>query len=454
MERRLSGSEMFGSEKIGRILLKIAPPVMLAQLIQALYNIVDSFFVGKYSDNALTALTVVYPMQLIIIALAVGTGVGVNTYMARKFAQGQPEKANHAAGTGMLLVLCTWMIFSVCSVCVMRPYAATSATTPEAIDDAVTYGNIVCIGSLGVFLEGIWTKVHQAQGNMRLPMIAQVAGALTNIILDPLLIFGMGPFPELGVAGAAYATVMGQCVAALITGIRGFRRPPKFRELTHYAKQIYFYGYSSILMQALYTVYILALNMILAGFSDAAVTVLGLYYKAQSFFFIPLFGLQTCIVPVLSYNYAKGAYGRCREAMKDSFLISGIFMLAGIAAFELLPGQMMSIFSGSAEVHDIGSVAFPIIGASFLSAVFSLMMPVFFQAIGDGRTSLLLSLTRQVFCLIPLFWLFSLIGLNFTWIAFPVSETIAGGIGLLLYSRVIHKWKRVEANLRKSHAEK
>ena len=444
VKKRIIDNDFFGREKIGKILLSIAPPVMLAQLIQALYNIVDSFFVGKYSADALTALTVIYPMQLIIIALAVGTGVGVNTYMARKYGQRSPEDADKAAGTGMVLSLATWVVFAVLSTVFMRPYVLTSATSTQAIEDAVVYGRIVCIGSLGSFLEGIWTKVHQAKGNMRLPMIAQVVGAVTNIILDPLLIFGVGFFPELGVAGAAYATVAGQVVAAVITGVKGVRKPPKFREMKHYIKRIYYYGYSSIIMQMLYTVYIAALNMILSGFSDAAVTVLGLYYKMQSFFFIPLFGLQTCIVPVISFNYARAAHKRCREIMRDSFLISAAFMVVGMVVFIFFPDTISDIFSGSAEVHSIGDVAFPIIGSSFIFAVFSLMMPVFFQAIGDGRTSLILSLTRQVFCLIPIFWAFSLLGVNYTWIAFPASELIAGTIGLLLYRKELRKWKRLD----------
>lgn len=440
MEADLNGS-FFGTEKIGRILLRLAPPVMLAQLIQALYNIIDSFFVGKYSDAALTALSVIYPLQLIIIALAVGTGVGINTYMARKFAQGRAEDAHNAAGTGTVLAFLMWAVFAAASVLIMKPYVMTSASAEEVIADAVTYGNIVCVGSLGSFLEGAWTKVHQSKGNMRLPMLAQVVGALINIVLDPILIFGLGPIPELGVAGAAYATVLGQVAAAVITGIKGFYKPPKLGKMPYYIKKIYFYGYSSIFMQLLFTVYIFVLNTILAGFSDFAVTVLGLYYKLQSFFFIPLIGLQTCIVPVISFNYAIEQYKRCREIMKASFLISAGFMLIGIIVFTCFPHQAISIFSSHEEVHRIGATAFPIIGSSFICAVFSLMLPVFFQALGDGKTSLILSLTRQIFCLIPIFWLFSLIGLDYTWIAFPASETISGTIGMLFYFKTIKRWK-------------
>ena len=436
----MTEQNFFGSEKVWKILLKLAPPVMLAQLIQALYNIVDSFFVGKYSNDALTALTVIYPLQLIIIALAVGTGVGVNTYMARKYAQGDEQAANYAAGCGTVLAVATWALFSVISIDIMRPYVMTSAKSPRAIEDAVIYGNIVCVGSLGSFLEGNWSKVHQAKGNMRLPMIAQVVGAVINIVLDPVLIFGWWIFPEMGVAGAAIATVAGQVAAAVITGVKGAHKPPKIRQMPHYIKRIYFYGYSSIFMQELYTVYIVVFNIILAGFSDAAVTVLGLYYKLQSFFFIPLFGLQTCIVPIISYNFTKADYDRCKSIMTDSFIVSVAFMAVGIVCFVFFPEQLARLFSGSEEVVVIAKVAFPIIGSSFIAAAFSLMMPVFFQAIGNGKVSLLLSLTRQIFCLIPLFWLFSLIGLNYAWIAFPVSEFVAGGIGIILFVLQTKKW--------------
>ena len=271
MKNTVLQNDWYGREKISKILLKVAPPVMLAQLIQALYNIVDSFFVGMYSNDALTALSVIYPMQLVIIALAVGTGVGVNTYMARKYAQERPKDAEAAAGCGTVLALVSWALFAALSLIFMRPYVKTSATSPEAVEYAVIYGNIVCAGSIGVFLEGNWTKVHQARGNMRRPMIAQITGALTNIILDPILIFGIGPAPEM----------------AVIVSVGAVCKPPELRHMRRFINRIYFFGYSSILMQLLYTVYILALNIILAGFSDAAVTVLGLYYKLQSFFFIP-----------------------------------------------------------------------------------------------------------------------------------------------------------------------
>lgn len=301
---------------------------------------------------------------------------------------------------------------------------------------------IVCIGSLGSFLESNWTKVHQAQGNMKTPMIAQITGSIVNVIFDPILIFGLGPIPAMGVAGAAYATVMGQFTAAVIVGVKGYRRPPALREIAHYAKVIYKYGWPSIFMQLLMTLYIVVLNIILAKFSDAAVTVLGLYYKMQAFFFIPLFSLQTCIVPVISYNYARRDYDKIKRVIKDTVLISAVFMLVGAACFEFIPNLLIMIFSRDAQVIELGSTAFRIIGLSFVSAVFSLLAPVFFQAIGKGVQSTVLSLTRQIFCLIPIFWALSFIGVNYVWFAFPAAETITGAVGIVLYVRQIRKWNK------------
>ena len=431
----------FEEKNIWKVLFKVAPPVMLAQLILAMYNIVDSYFVGKYSGSGLTALSVIFPIQLIITAVAVGTGVGVNTNMSGCYAQNREERAHETAGVGSMLAFISWLMFAVISTVFMRAYVKTSAGSQEVVEYAVIYGKIVCIGSISLFMDGIWTKVHQAGGNMKRPMIAQILGALTNIVLDPVLIFGMGPVPEMGVAGAAYATVAGQTVAAAVTFYKGFYKIPPKEKILGYIKQIYSLGFPSIFMQILYTVYIVALNIILAGFSDSAVTVLGLYYKLQSFFFIPLIGLETCIVPLISYAYAQRDYGRCKGIMTDTFIFAGSFMIVGIICFEFIPAQLIQIFSSETSVIEIGVTAFRIIGLSFIPAVFSLLTPVFFQAIGGAIPSIILSLTRQIFCLIPIFWLMSKIGLNYTWMAFPAAEIITGGVGIFLYIRQLKKWK-------------
>lgn len=436
--------EYFKNESIGRIIVKLAPPVMLAQLIQALYNIVDSFFVGQYSSGGLTALSVIFPIQFVIIAFGVGTGIGVNTYMARLAALHKSEDADKTAGAGVILAVVMWAVFAAASAFLLKYYILASASSPEAVEYANTYGMIVCVGSLGIFLESIFTKIHQARGNMKTPMAAQIIGALVNIVLDPVLIFGWWIFPKMGIAGAAIATVIGQFITAAVTGFTARIRLPRLREFWAYAKQIYRFGYPQILMQLLMTLYIIILNMILADFCDEAVTVLGLYYKMQTFFFIPLIALQTCIVPVLSYNYAIRDYRRCHKLMADTVIISSAFMLVGVLCFELIPDVLIRLFTKDALTAEIGGTAFRIIAVSFIPAVFSLISPVFFQAIGKSVQSVVLSLIRQLVCLIPIFWLMSFVGLNYTWLAFPIAEIVTGGTGMIMYALTLKKWKKEE----------
>lgn len=434
-------AEFFGTESIWKILLKISPPVMLSQLVMSMYNIVDSLFVGKYSGAGLTALSVIYPLQLVITALAVGTGVGVNTYMSRMYAKGDVQKANAVAGTGTMLAVLMWAVFAAISAGIMRPYINAMANAPEAIEYAYQYGMVVCIGSLGTFLEGVWSKVHQSHGNMRVPMIAQLAGAGTNILLDWIFIFGMGALKPMGVFGAAIATVIGQFISAIIVGVKGSKKWQKPREFADCSKQIYKLGLPSIFMQMMFTVYIVVLNAILSKFCDEAVQVLGLYYKLQSFFFIPLFGLQTCIVPVISFNYARKNYNRDVRIMNDTLIISAVFMLLGVICFEFFPRTFIGIFTKDEKTLEIGATAFRIIGSSFIPAVFSLTFPVFFQAIGKSVQSIVLSVVRQFLGLMPLFYAFSFIGLDYAWIAFPVSEVVTTAIGFAMYIVQLKAWK-------------
>ena len=339
----------FGNDKIFSILLRLAPPVMLAQLIQALYNIIDSFFIGNYSESGLTALSIIYPIQLLMIALAVGTGVGINTLMAHFLGVDNKEKSDETAGVGKFLAFAMWFVFALICWFIMPFYAQISTNSQEIIDEVIVYGRIVCVFSFGLFFESIWTKVMQATGNMKIPMIAQIAGAFVNIALDPLLIFGIGFFPELGIAGAAIATVVGQIAAALIVMKKGCKRSPKISKYKEYIKRIYHLGFPNILMQSAYTLYIFGLNLILKGFSDQAVTALGLYYKWQTIFFIPLGAMQTCIVPVISFNYSAGNRERCGKTLKDAVLLGMALMLIGVLCFEIMPASLMGTFSKDAR---------------------------------------------------------------------------------------------------------
>ncbi|HCD69841.1 MAG TPA: hypothetical protein DEQ68_04360 [Ruminococcaceae bacterium] len=432
MEKIKQKSDFFGTEKISKILLKIAPPVMAAQLIQALYNIIDSLFVGQYSDSGLTALSIVYPLQLLMIALAVGTGVGINTVMASKLGLGQEEKANEYAGTGTPLAVVLWLIFAAVCYFIMPVYAKMQTSSAEVIADVVTYGRIACVFSFGLFLESVWTKVLQARGNMKIPMIAQIAGAVVNIILDPVLIFGKLGFPEMGIAGAAIATVLGQIAAALIVMKKGFYKPPALGKFPHYTGKIFRLGAPNILMQSAYTLYIFGLNMILATFSDAAVTVLGLYYKWQSFFFIPLGAMQTCIVPVISYNYAARNAERCKKTLNTALIFGMALMLLGTLCFEIIPEPMLRFFSKDEEVVRLGITAFRFIGISFIPLVTSLTYPVLFQAVGKSLKSSLLTVIRTVVLFVPLAFLFSRFGVDYFWLTFPVTDSVVSVIGFFL----------------------
>lgn len=432
-------TDLFGTEKISKILLKLAPPVMLAQLIQALYNIIDSLFVGRYSDSGLTALSIIYPLQLLMIALAVGTGVGINTVMAAKLGVGNEKEADEYAGVGTPLAGFMWLLFAVICWFAMPFYAKMSTNSEVIIHDVIVYGRIVCVFSFGLFLESIWTKVLQSCGDMKTPMTAQIIGAITNIVLDPLLIFGMFGFPKMGIVGAAVATVSGQIMAALIVMKKGFRKSPHRQVYPHHIAKIFQLGIPNILMQSAYTFYILGLNLILATFSDQAVTALGLYYKWQTFFFIPLGAMQTCIVPVISYNYAARNIERCKKTLSASIVFGMSLMALGTLCFVCIPSQMLRVFTSDELVIAIGRVGFRFVGISFLPMVTSLIFPVFFQAVGSSLKSSLLTVIRTVVLFVPLAYLFSRFGLNWFWLTYPVTEVITSLTGAYFYRQFLSK---------------
>lgn len=436
-EIQMDTTELYGTERISRILFKLAPPVMLAQLIQALYNIVDSLFVGRYSESGLTALSIIYPIQLLMIALAVGTGVGINTVMAAKLGGGCKKDADEYAGVGTPLAVALWFLFAVICWLIMPAYARLSTNSQTVIVDVIRYGRIVCVFSFGLFLESIWTKVLQAEGDMKTPMVAQILGAVTNIILDPILIFGLFGMPEMGIGGAAVATVAGQIVAAMIVGRTGYRRSPDREVYPGHIARIFRMGTPNILMQSAYTFYIFGLNLILSGFSDQAVTTLGLYYKWQTFFFIPLGAMQTCIVPVISFNYAAHNIERCKRTLRDSVLFGEILMAFGTLCFLTIPGPMLSVFSSDPIVIQIGKVGFRFIGVGFLPMVTSLIFPVFFQAVGSSLKSSLLTVVRTVVLFVPLGFLFSRFGLNWFWLTFPITEVITSLVGVRFYRQFL-----------------
>lgn len=427
------GNSIFGTQRISKLLLKLAPPIMAAQLIQALYNIVDSYFIGKFSSDGLSALSVIFPIQLLISAFAIGTGVGVNTVMAKYYGLKREKEARETAGVGIIISVISWIIFAAVSCLIMGVYCKMSLKSVAAQEYAKSYGLIVCAFSIGIFTESNFSKILQAKGDMKTPMTAQIVGALVNIVFDYLLIFGIGKIKPLGVSGAAIATVLGQIIAAIITGLKAYTKP-NFKLVKKYIKPIYKAGVPNILMNALCTIYIIALNLILVSFSDEAVTVLGLYYKLQTFLLIPLLALTTCIIPILSFNYAAKKYDRCKKILWETVIFSAICMIIGTLVFELFPKQLLSIFAkGNEQVIKIGINAFRIIAISFTPFSLSLVMPTYFQAIGKNAQSIFISVLRQIILLVPLAWIFSKFGLQYVWLTFPITEFIDALASYLLY---------------------
>lgn len=427
-----------GDIPIGKLLLKLSPPVMLALLIQSIYNIVDSYFVAQYSLSGLTALSIIFPIQLLMTALGTGTGTGLNILISRMDGNGDTARQRDVVKSGLYLGIWNFLIFTCIGMLLIGSYYTISSNQAEVRAEGVQYAQIIFLGSFGLFMESNCTKLLQAKGNMVTPMLAQVAGAAINLVFDPIFIFGLFGAPELGVAGAAIATIMGQWAAMLITLKAVFRTYDvrgtfRFKDCI----QIYQSGFPSIIMQSLYTLYIVGLNLILKQFTEDAVTVLGIYYKLQTFFFIPLMGLQQVIVPVISFNYGVHDNKRVNDTLRYSILISCGVMALGTFIFMAFPKELISIFAGSTPILNIGTPALRIISVSFLPASLAMMFTVYFQGIEKGNCSVFITVLRQIILLVPLAWLFHFAGLNYVWLTFPVTESIAMCCCCFLYHRCI-----------------
>ena len=424
---------------VSKLLLKMSPPVMLALLIQSIYNIADSFFVARYSTEGLTALSIVYPVQLLITALATGTGAGVNILISRLDGRGETEAQHDIIKSGLFLNMFHFLIFAFVGNILANAYFSLSTGNAVVKAQGILYSRIIFSGSLGLFIESICTKVLQARGNMMIPMTAQVTGSVVNIVLDILLIFGAGPIPALGIRGAAIATVIGQWVAMVITllavmkkySLRGTFKPT-------FCKWIYANGIGSIVTQSLYTIYIVGLNMILKIFTEDAVTVLGIYYKIQSFFFIPLLGFQQVLLPLFSYHYGAGDRHRNRNILKCAMTFSAAIMAVATGIFLLFPEKLVQIFSMESTILAIGKYAFPVISISFVFAGLTIVITSYLQGIAHIKSSLFVIVLRQIVLLVPLAWVFHFISLNAVWWTFPVTEIIASMTGILIIV-ILHK---------------
>lgn len=434
-----------GVMPVGRLLMTMSVPMMLSMLVQALYNVVDSYFVAKISQDALNAVGLSFPIQNIIIGIAVGTGVGINALLSRSLGEKNFEQANEAAGNGILLAFLSGVVMLLVGMVLPRPFFQVQTDIPGIVEQGTAYLTICCTCSMGVFLEIMFERLLQSTGKTVYTMITQGIGALTNIIMDPVLIFGLGPFPEMGVTGAAVATVAGQVIGAVFGLILNLT---KNRELTfrfRYLRprgrivgQIYAVGVPSMVMNTVGSAMVFGLNQILIRFTDTATAVFGVYFKLQSFIFMPVFGLNNGMVPIIAYNYGAKNRQRILDTMKLSVITAVGIMLAGLAVAELFPAQLLSIFNASEEMLAIGVPALRIICTCFLFAGYGIVSGSVYQALGHGVLSMTVSIVRQLLVLLPVAWLLSLTGrLELVWFAFPIAELASVVLCTIFNRRII-----------------
>ncbi|NLN65148.1 MAG: MATE family efflux transporter [Clostridiaceae bacterium] len=435
-----------GSSPIFRLIITMSLPAMFSMLVQSLYNIVDSIFVSSLGQDALTALSLAFPVQTLMIAMAVGTSVGVNSLISRRLGEGRRDEANSAATHGLVLSIIYWLVFALLGIFFTRPFFESFSDNLVVVNMGTDYIQTVTLFSFGMFILIDVEKTLQATGNMIYPMIFQLTGAILNIILDPIMIYGLLGFPKMGVKGAAVATVTGQILSMLFCLYIMFTKSHavhfklkrfKFRGKT--LKDIYKVGFPAIIMQSIMSFLTASLNAILIGFSEAAVAVLGAYYKLNSFVFMPVFGLMQGVMPIMGFNYGAGNKKRVTDTLKVGCLIAGIVLTLGTAIFFALPDRLLKIFNASEEMLQIGVPAFRIISITFVTAAISIMMSTLFQAVGNGLYSLVVSILRQLVIILPVAYFLSKIGLGYVWYAFPIADMVAFIVSLLLFRQMYAK---------------
>lgn len=441
-----------GTQKMVPLIFSMALPAMISMLISALYNIVDSIFVAKYSQDALTAVSLVFPLQQLVIAIAVGTGVGVNSLIARRLGARMQSEADSAARHGVALSVVSGIVFIFIGFFLSRPFLAAFTNRASILEQAVQYSHIAVGLSIFVMISIMCEKIQQATGNMIIPMVQGLTGAIFNIILDPLMIFGIGPFPEMGIRGAAIATVIGQ-VFGMFVGIWGAFFHQKvvdvhmrgFRWEGAAVREIYRVGLPGIVMQSISSVMVSGMNLILITFSEVAVAVLGIYFKLQTFVFMPVFGLNQGALPVMAFNYGAHNRHRLMSAYRVSLIAAFVIMIAGLVAFQVLPEPMLMLFAdtndaaATATLLELGTPALRIISLSFPCAAFGIITSTLFQSVGRGVASLLVSVARQLLAILPAAWLLGkLYGLPEIWFSFPIAEVIAVILSAVLLYHAYH----------------
>ena len=431
---------------VGRLLASMAVPMMISMLVQAMYNVVDSVFVSRISENALNAVSLAFPLQNLMIAVGAGTAVGINALLSRSLGEKRQDMADRAAGTGIFLSLCNAVVFACIGIFLSRAFfMAQAKSVPEIVEMGTAYTRI-CLGlSVGLFSQFCFERLLQSTGRTVLAMTTQLVGALINIVLDPVFIFGLCGMPRLEVAGAAVATVLGQIAAALLAIFLNLKknpdihiRPKLIRWDKTVAREIYRVGVPSIVMQSIGSVMTFGMNKILFVFTPTATAVFGAYFKIQSFIFMPVFGLNNGMVPIISYNYGAARPDRVWKTVRLTIFTAVGIMCLGFLAFQTIPDVLLSLFDASAEMTAIGVPALRTISISFLLAGFCIIAGSVCQAIGNPLYSMVVSVCRQLVVLLPAAWLLSRTGrLELVWWSFPIAEIASVTLSTIFLRRTV-----------------
>lgn len=436
-----------GTMPENRLLLSMAVPMMISMLVQALYNIVDSIFVSRICEDALTAVSMAFPLQNIIISIAVGFGVGINALLSRALGQKNAERVNQVAVNGLLLALLSYLLVLVAGLIGIRAYMRTQTDIETIVNYGITYLNICILCSFGVFIEITFERFLQATGRTVYSMVTQLVGAITNIILDPILIFGLLGFPKMGIAGAAWATVIGQCLGAVVAvTLNHFKNPEVHLRLRHIRPngrlmgEITAISIPSIIMSCISSLTCFVMNMILIAYSSTAVAVFGVYFKLQSFVFMPVFGLNNGMVPIIAYNYGAQKPERIHKTIRLGMAYAVAIMAVGLLVFQLIPKQLLLMFDASDAMLGIGAPALRIMSLAFVFAGVGIASSSACQAFGYSVYSMLISIARQIVVLIPAAYLLSLTGvLRSIWFAFPIAEIVSLFLSLFFLRTTLKK---------------
>lgn len=417
-----------------RLLLSMSLPIMLSMLVQALYNVVDSIFVAQFSQDALTGVTVAFPMQNLMIAVGGGTGVGISAFLSKSLGEKKPELASNVAKNGLILGIFSWLLFVLIGILATRSFIAGQTDAPAVIEYGTEYLTICSVFSFGIFGQLMLERILQATGKTVYSMLTQIIGAVINIILDPILIFGYLGFPRMGIAGAAVATVTGQTIAMIVALLFNLKKNKeldfsfrRFRLSGSIIRRIYAVGIPSIVMMAISSVMTFAINSILGAFSTAATNVFGVYFKLQSFAVMPIFGLNNGMIPIISYNYGAKKRARIQKTIRLAIFFALLIMAAAIAVFQIFPARLIGLFetegADNTQLYELGVNALRILSLNFIFAGFCIVLSAVFQALGNGVLSLIVSAARQLVVLVPTAYLLSLLGdVHLIWWAFPIAE--------------------------------